>query len=41
VGPLRTRRAALPALLNDLAAMFAAGEIVGSQLHRGSSDLRT
>jgi DNA invertase Pin-like site-specific DNA recombinase len=40
LGALRTRRAALQARLDDLAAMFAAGEIDGSQLRRGSTDLR-
>ena len=41
LGPLQIGRAALQALLDDLAATFAGGQIVGSQLGRGSSDLRT
>ena len=40
VEALHTRRAALQARLDDLAAMFAAGTIEGSQLQRGTSDLR-
>ena len=40
VDGLHTRRAALGARLDDLAAMFAAGEIDGSQLRRGTNDLR-
>ena len=38
---MHTRRAALGARLDDLAAMFAAGEIDASQLRRGTNDLRT
>jgi DNA invertase Pin-like site-specific DNA recombinase len=41
VDALHTRRAALAARLDDLAAMFAAGEVDASQLRRGTSDLRT
>jgi site-specific DNA recombinase len=41
VGDLHTRRAALQARLDDLAAMFAEGAIDGSQLRRGTSELRT
>ena len=41
VGKLNTARAALAARLDELAAMFAAGEITGSQMRRGSADLRT
>ena len=40
VDGLHTRRAALGARLDDLAGMFAAGEIDGSQLRRGTNDLR-
>ncbi|POY04850.1 recombinase family protein [Mycobacterium kansasii] len=40
VDGLHTRRAALQARLDDLAAMFAAGDIDGSQLRRGTADLR-
>ena len=40
VAELRTRRAALQARLDDLAAMFAAGDIDASQLRRGTEDLR-
>ena len=40
LGALRTQRSALQARLDDLAAMFAAAEIDGSQLRRGSADLR-
>jgi site-specific DNA recombinase len=41
VGGLHTRRAALQARLDELAAMFAAGDIDGSQLRRGTTELRT
>jgi site-specific DNA recombinase len=41
VGALHTRRAALQARLNELAAMFAEGAIDGPQLRRGTSELRT
>ena len=41
VGELHTRRAALQARADDLAALFAAGDIDSSQLRRGTSDLRT
>jgi site-specific DNA recombinase len=41
VGELHTRRAGLQARLDELAAMFAAGEIDGSQLKRGTGDLRS
>ena len=37
---LHTRRAALQARLDDLAAMFAEGAIDGSQLRRGTTELR-
>ena len=37
---LHSRRAALQARLDDLAAMFAEGAIDGSQLRRGTSELR-
>ncbi|CAM3110031.1 serine recombinase [Mycobacterium intermedium] len=40
VDGLHTRRAALQARLDELAAMFAAGDIDGSQLKRGTADLR-
>ena len=40
VGGLQTRRAALQARADDLAAMFAEGAIDGSQLRRGTSELR-
>jgi DNA invertase Pin-like site-specific DNA recombinase len=40
VGELHTRRAALAARLDELAAMFAEGAIDGSQLRRGTSELR-
>jgi site-specific DNA recombinase len=40
VGALHTRRAALQARLDDLAAMFAEGAIDASQLRRGTSELR-
>lgn len=40
VDELRTRRVALQARLDDLAAMFAAGDVDASQLKRGSADLR-
>jgi site-specific DNA recombinase len=40
VDGLHTRRAALGARLDELAAMFAAGEIDASQLRRGTNDLR-
>jgi site-specific DNA recombinase len=40
VDSLHTRRAALGARLDDLAAMFASGEIDASQLRRGTNDLR-
>ena len=40
LGPLRIRRAALQARLDDLAAIVA-GDIEGSQLRRGSGDLCT
>ena len=41
VGDLHTRRAALQARADDLAALFAAGDIDSCQLRRGTSDLRT
>jgi site-specific DNA recombinase len=41
VGELHTRRAALQARADDLAAMFAEGAIDASQLRRGTSELRT
>ena len=41
VGALHTKRAALQARLDDLAAMFAEAAIDGSQLRRGTSGLRT
>jgi hypothetical protein len=41
VEELHTRRAALGARLDDLAAMFAAGDIDGNQLRRGTNELRT
>ena len=41
MGALHTKRAALQARLDDLAAMFAEGAIDGSQLRRGTSELRT
>jgi len=41
VDGLHTRRAALQARLDDLAAMFAEAAIDGSQLRCGTSDLRT
>jgi site-specific DNA recombinase len=41
VGALHTKRAALQAKLDDLAGMFAAGDIDASQLKRGTTDLRT
>ncbi len=41
VDTLYSRRAALQARLDELAAMFADGAIDGSQLRRGTSDLRT
>jgi site-specific DNA recombinase len=41
VGGLQTQRAALQARADDLAAMFAEGAIDGSQLRRGTSELRT
>jgi site-specific DNA recombinase len=41
VAKLHTARAALAARLDELAGMFAAGEITGSQMRRGSADLRT
>jgi len=41
VEELHTRRAALSARLEDLAAMFAAGDIDGAQLRRGTNELRT
>lgn len=37
---LRAKRAALQARLDELAAMFAEGAIDGSQLRRGTSELR-
>ena len=40
VDGLHTRRAALGARLDELAGMFAAGEIDASQLRRGTNDLR-
>jgi site-specific DNA recombinase len=40
VDGLHTRRAALGARLDELAAMFAAAEIDASQLRRGTNDLR-
>jgi site-specific DNA recombinase len=40
VAALHSKRSALQARLDDLAAMFAEGVIDGSQLRRGSSDLR-
>jgi site-specific DNA recombinase len=40
LGALRTKRSALQAKLDELAAWFASGEIDGSQLRRGSADLR-
>ena len=40
VDGLHTRRAALGARLDELAAMFAAGDIDASQLRRGTNDLR-
>jgi site-specific DNA recombinase len=40
VDGLHTRRAALGARLDELAAMFASGEIDASQLRRGTNDLR-
>ena len=41
VAELHTRRAALQVRLDDLAAMFGEGAIDGSQLRRGTSELRT
>jgi site-specific DNA recombinase len=41
VDELHTQRAALSARLEDLAAMFAAGDIDGNQLRRGTNELRT
>jgi site-specific DNA recombinase len=41
VDALHSQRAALQARLDELAAMFAEGAIDGSQLRRGTSDLRT
>ena len=41
VDELHSLRAALQARLDELAAMFAEGAIDGSQLRRGTSDLRT
>jgi site-specific DNA recombinase len=38
---LHTRRAALQARLDDLAALFAEGAVDASQLRRGTNDLRT
>lgn len=40
VDALHSRRAALQARLDELAALFAEGAIDGSQLRRGTSDLR-
>jgi DNA invertase Pin-like site-specific DNA recombinase len=41
VAALQTKRAALQARLDELAGLFAEGVIDGSQLRRGSHDLRT
>jgi site-specific DNA recombinase len=41
VDALHSKRAALQARLDELAAMFAEGAIDGSQLRRGTSELRT
>jgi site-specific DNA recombinase len=41
VDGLHTRRATLQARKDDLAAMFAAGDIDASQLRRGTNDLQT
>lgn len=41
VDALHSRRAAIAARLDELAAMFAEGSIDASQLRRGTSDLRT
>lgn len=41
VAALQTKRAALQARLDELAALFAEGVVDGSQLRRGSNDLRT
>lgn len=40
VGELRTRRTALQARLDDLAALFAEGAVDASQLRRGTAELR-
>ncbi|BBX72206.1 recombinase family protein [Mycobacterium shinjukuense] len=40
IDSLHARRAALQARLDELAALFAAGDIDGSQLRRGTTDLR-
>lgn len=41
VAALQSKRAALQARLDELAGLFAEGVIDGSQLRRGSNDLRT
>jgi site-specific DNA recombinase len=41
IDALHARRAALAARLEELAAMFAAGDIDAAQLRRGTNDLRT
>ncbi|SHZ35994.1 recombinase [Mycobacteroides abscessus subsp. bolletii] len=41
VGELHAKRAALQARLDELAALFAEGAIDGSQLRRGTNELRT
>jgi hypothetical protein len=41
VEELHTQRAAISARLEDLAAMFATGDIDGNQLRRGTNELRT